>query len=102
MVTSVNTAGTIQLYQIQLAKDGLAACAAPPIRPYNFFTKPNGTIAGCSSTSSPSVGNSVKFYPHMWVELARPVGKPGELRVNPNTNWTASAQLRCEDDFTSE
>jgi hypothetical protein len=92
VVTSVTKVGSIEKYQIQLAKDGLAACAAPPIRPYNFFTKPNGTIAGCPSTSSPSVGNSVKFYQHMWVELARPVGKPGELRVNLNTNWTAPSR----------
>lgn len=92
VVTSVRKVGTIEQYQIQLATDGLAACAAPPIRPYNFFTKPNGTIGGCPSTSSPSVGNSVKFYQHMWVELARPVGKPGELRVRLNSNWTAPSR----------
>lgn len=92
VVTSVRGAGSTESFHIQLAKDGLTACAAPPIRPYNFFTKPNGTIAGCPSTSSPSVGNSVKFYQHMWVELAKPVGKPGVLRVNLNSNWTAPAR----------
>ena len=92
VVTSVTKIGTIQQYKIELLKDGMVGCAAPPIRPYNFFTKDNGTVAGCSVTSSPGVSNSVKFFQHMFVELARPVGKPGELRVNLSTNWTAPSR----------
>lgn len=71
---------------IKQVVDGLVACSAPVIRPYGFFTKPYGRIGICDQPHS-TVPDSVTYYQHVWVEVARPAGKPGELRVKLNNNY---------------
>lgn len=88
---SVTTQGSVTKTKIMAVVDGLVACASPPVRPYQFFHKPATKMASCPMTG-PDVGNSVKYHQHMWVELAKPAGKPGVVRVNLNTNWTAPAR----------
>ena len=78
-------------YTIKEVVDGLVACASPVLRPYGFFTKGYGKIGGCPATG-PDVNNAITYYQHMWVELAKPAGKPGELRVKLNTKYTGQAR----------
>ncbi|MBD9416700.1 hypothetical protein IB234_19220 [Pseudomonas sp. PDM16] len=70
---------------IKQVVDGLVACSAPVVRPAGFFTKPYGRLNICNQSGT--VPDSVTYYQHVWVELARPAGKPGELRVKLNSNY---------------
>lgn len=76
---------------IKQVVDGLVACSAPVIRPYGFFTKPYGRIGICNQPHS-TVPDSVTYYQHVWVEVARPAGKPGELRVKLNNNYVGAGR----------
>lgn len=75
-------------FKISLLADKMVACTMPNITKYNYFTKPYANIPACRYTESASVGNSVTYHQFMYVELARPAAKPGNLRVSLNSNFT--------------
>lgn len=78
-------------YTIKAVVDGLGGCVTPVIRPYGFFTKGAGSSGACAPTG-PGINNYLKYYQHMWVELAKPAGKPGELRVKLNTSYVGASR----------
>lgn len=82
--------GFTPTYEISQLVDGIVACTMPSITRFDYFTKPAGNIGSCSRTS-PNLANAVKYYQHMYVEIARPAGQPGNLRVSLNKNFTGPA-----------
>lgn len=79
--------GTTPTYQISELVDGVVACTMPTVTRFDFFSKPAGKVGSCTKTD-PSIDNAVKFHQHMFVEIARPAGKAGNLRVSLNQNFT--------------
>lgn len=86
VVTRDGAFGAQPKYIIKAVKDGLSACVTPVVRPYGFFTLGDGNSSSCGSVS-PDMNNRLTYNQHMWVELARPAGKPGELRVKLNSKY---------------
>lgn len=91
VVTSVTNLGTASTFKISLLKDNMIACTMPTVTIYNYFSQPNGAIGACRYNEGAGMGNSVKFLQFMYVEIARPAGKPGNLRVSLNSKFTGPA-----------
>lgn len=88
VVTTVNGFAGTWSFKISLLRDKLVACTMPTNSIYNYFSQPAGNVGSCRYNESANVANSVTHHQFMYVELARPAGKPGNLRVNLNTLFT--------------
>lgn len=88
VATRVNKLGTNLTFQIAPLVDGIIGCAFPPFAAYNYFTKP-ADYSGCNVTAGSTSSNAIRYYQYMFVELARPAGKAGILRVSVNKDVTS-------------
>lgn len=86
VVTRVNKIGPVDAqFIITELTDNLIACTMPDIIAYNFFTESNGIAGVCRYNEPSGTPNSVRFLQRMYVEIAKPAGSPGQLRVSLNS-----------------
>ncbi|MGP0174964.1 hypothetical protein ACSVIJ_24195 [Pseudomonas sp. NCHU5208] len=88
VVTKVFKLGNTQTFQISPLVDGIIGCSFVPYDAYNYFTRP-ADASGCSVTPGSTSSNAIRYYQYMYVELARPAGQAGNLRVSINKNMTS-------------
>lgn len=91
VVTSVTKLSTASTFKISLLKDNIIACTMPTVTIYNYFSLPYGAIGACRYNEGTGMANSVQFYQFMYVEIARPAGRAGNLRVSLNSKFTGPA-----------
>lgn len=90
VVTTVNKLGTAATFKITRLADRLVACTMPTIVQYDYFTIPYQNIPSCRYNEPANQPNSVTYYQYMFVELARPAAKPGNLRVSLSSQYKGS------------
>lgn len=90
VITTVNKFGNASTFRITLLGDRLIACTMPTIVQYDYFTIPYQNIPNCRYNEPITQANSVTYHQYMFVEFARPAGKPGNLRVSLNSQYRGS------------
>lgn len=88
VVTRVLKVGSSDKFQISPLIDGIIGCAFLPFDAYNYFTRPAASSV-CRVNAGSTSDNAIQYRQYMYVELARPAGRAGNLRVSINQSLTS-------------